>query len=359
MCNPTIYVFHSAQVLKGSLTRVAEPVVESETDFVTYPHQFIEPTPCSLPVVSTPASREDEHERSGKDSDKKAKPPTRRDTLRWMYKNVFGVGLSFFFVFSAFLGLQNLQSSQSPKVGLVSLVILYVFFALSGFITPGLIKLVGTKYMLLVGFLCHLIYTLGYFYLNWYTLVHTSILLGLASGPIWAGASAHLVNVAIASAPRLERDQDHLISSFMGIFFFFFEWAQIPGNLASSLIFFPYRSSNTSFSSFVQDSCEQTGDATGDDSTYLYILASVYCVLIIIGIACLLFMVNHLPSNREKSSSVLKTMKLYFGDTVIEILSVMKDWRMILVTPIAIVNGMEQSFVFSTFTEVSFKLCFM
>ena len=329
--------------------------MECETSVVvTHPHQFIEPT-CSLPVVSAPAGGEDEQERSGKDLDTKAMPPTRRDTLRWMYKNVFGVGLSFFLVFSAFLGLQNLQSSQSSKVGLVSLVILYVFFALSGFITPGLIKLVGVKYILLVGFLCHLIYTLGYFYLNWYTLVHTSILLGLASGPIWAGANAHLVNVAIASAPRLEHDQDHLISSFIGIFFFFFEWAQIPGNLASFLIFFPYRSSNTSLNSSVLDSCERTEDA-GIDSTYLYILVSVYCVLIIIGIACLLVMVNHLPSDREKCSSALKKIKFYFGDPVIELLNIMKDWHMILVTPVAIVNGIERSFVFSTFTEVSFRL---
>ncbi len=78
---------------------------------------------------------------------------TPRKAKIWLYRNLVGVGLSFLLVFSAFLGIQNLQSSINAQggLGLAALSILYLFFTLAGFVTPGIIKLLGTKYSLLGG----------------------------------------------------------------------------------------------------------------------------------------------------------------------------------------------------------------
>ena len=285
----------------------------------------------------------------------------------WMYKNLVGVGMSFLLVFSAFLSLQNLQSSINSEggLGLATLSILYLFFTLAGFVTPGIIRLLGTKYSLLGGFVCHLLYVVANYYPSWYTLIPASVLLGFASAPIWAAGSAHLVKIAVVAAPALGLNQEHLISYLVGIFFTFFQVAQIPGNLASSLIFFPYSNNQTSEESWNNDSeslhddfsvtkqCGGITEGASFDRIYLYILSSVYLFLVVFGIIFLLVLVDHFPIEREPNKSFLQKLKLYFGYPFVDLVTLMTNYRMVLVVPIATVNGLVQGFVFGTFTQVS------
>ena len=283
----------------------------------------------------------------------------------WMYKNLVGVGMSFLLVFSAFLSLQSLQSSINSEggLGLATLSILYLFFTLAGFVTPGIIRLLGTKYSLVGGFVCLLLYVVANYYPSWYTLVPASVL-GFAFGPIWAAGNAHLVKIAVVAAPALGLNQDHLISYLVGIFFMFFQGSQIPGNLASSLIFFPYSNNQTSEESRNNDSgslldinvTEQCGGITEDaglDRIYLYILCSVYLFLMVFGIIFVLVLVDHFPIERESNKSFLQKLKLYFGDPFVDLVKLMTNYRMVLIAPIATVNGLVQGFVFGTFTQVS------
>ena len=285
----------------------------------------------------------------------------------WMYKNLVGVGLSFLLTFSTFLSLQSLQSSINSEggLGLATLSILYLFFALAGFVTPGIIRLLGTKYSLLGGFVCLLLYVVANYYPSWYTLIPASVLLGFAFAPIWAAGNAHLVKIAVVAAPALGLNQEHLISYLVGIFFTFFQGSQIPGNLASSLIFFPYSNNQTSEESWNNDSeslhddisaTEQCGGITEGasfDKMYLYILSSVYLFLVVLGIILVLVLVDHFPIEREPNKSFLQKLKLYFGDPFVDLVKLMTNYRMVLVVPIATVNGLVQGFVFGTFTQVS------
>ena len=148
-------------------------------------------------------------------------------TRRWAYRNVYGLSIAFVVFYSAFIGLQNLQSSINSiqGLGLVTLSLVYGMFILSGFITPGFLKLFGTKYSLLFGCICHLIYNLSNYYPSWYTLVPASILIGFTADPIWAAANSHVAQVAITAAQSLGKKQDYLITKFTGIFFFFFQFS--------------------------------------------------------------------------------------------------------------------------------------
>ena len=305
--------------------------------------------------------------------------PNRGSERRWAYKNVIGISLSMFFVFTAFLGLQNLQSSinSSGGLGLGSLAILYVFFMLSGFVAPGFLKIMGTKYSILAAYVCHFLYTLANFYPSWFTLAPASLLLGGVSGLLWAAVSSHLVQVAIRVSPKLKRDQDHLISSFTGILFCFFQIAQIPGNLASSLILFPYQQANrTSPDEFDLDQTETAvyADSSVDNETetntdigacrhsasghdfdvrFLYILDSVYLLFVLCGILTLITLVNHLNSStKDRSSSRCKKYTGYFKSSLKELFGIMKSYNMVLIAPVSVFNGLEQSFAFGIFTEV-------
>ena len=281
-----------------------------------------------------------------------------RKARRWMYKNTIGVGLAFVVVYSAFQGLQNLQSILHSEggLGLVSLAILYSVVTLSCLITPGIIKIVSTKYALLGGFLCHLVYTTANYYPSWYTLVPASLIIGIGSAPLWAAANAHLVKVAVISAPKLGIDQNLIISNLVGIFFFFFRMSQIPGNLASSLIFFPYSVGNetTYYENNItsdNDLCEKEDDRVLD-SLYLYILVSVYFIMISIGIIIHCTLVSHLPVERERNLSVKKWCKFYLKNPVVDIFKIMKNYKLVLIVPLALATGLEQSFAYGSFTKV-------
>ena len=288
---------------------------------------------------------------------------SRRKSKRWAYKNVYGLSLAFVVLFTAFIGLQNLQSSinSAGGLGLVTLSLLYTMFIAAGFITPGFLKLFGTKYSLLFGFICHLIYTLTNYYPSWYTLVPGSILIGFASGPIWAAASTHLAEVAVMVAPSLKKKQDYLISKFTGVFFFFFQFSQVPGNLASSLILFPYTEDvtnvnlNVSNDSFDGEACNILTSQSFEEK-YLYILVSVYVGFIVTSIVLLLIFVDRLPTSNSFFSTE-KKLELYLKKPLIELLKVLKDVKMLLIAPMVVYNGMELAFAFGTFTEVSTHLC--
>ena len=285
-------------------------------------------------------------------------PPTRKQARQWGYKNVCGLSISMVIVFTSFVGLQNLQSSINSKggLGLVSLSTLYVFFILSGFISPCVLKIFGTKYSLLIGFLCHLQYTISNYYPSWYTLIPSSVILGIASGPLWTAASSHFVEVATTIALILNKDRAELISKFSGIFFFFFQWAQIPGNLASSLIFFPYNRNQTgndhsvNASENITATCNVESDTT-IERKYLYSLTSVYVIFIVFGILILLVVVDKLPTERNISSG--KKFDVYLKKPFIEVTSILGSSKMMLLAPMALVNGLELAFSFGTFTEVN------
>ena len=291
-----------------------------------------------------------------------SKEAERHNARRWANKNVYGLSIMYVVLFTAFIGLQNLQSSINAAggLGLVTLSLLYSSLIIAGFFTPGILRLLGTKYSLLFGCICHLIYTLTNYYPSWYTLVPASILIGFAFGPTWSAACTHLLEVSVIAAPSLSKKQDYLISKYTGIFFFIYQFSQVPGNLASSLILFPYHGEDLVIeSNFSNDSsdeiCNYLETATFDVK-YLYMLVSVYVGFIVTSIVLLLIFVDRLPTSNSFFSSE-KKLELYLKEPLIELLKVLKDVKMLLLAPMVVYNGMELAFAFGTFTEVHNIMC--
>ena len=297
---------------------------------------------------------------------------TATNPRRWGYRNIFGLSIAFVTVFCAFIGLQNLQSSINTEggLGLASLSVLYAVFFLSGFVTPVIVRILGTKYTLLFGFVCHLIYSLSNYHPTWYTLIPSSFAIGFASAPIWVAATTHITEVAVTIAPALRKNQDQLISMFIGIFYFFFQFSQIPGNLASSLILFPYDQQvdqlNSSDFSTVSSAAEtaylnETAPSSDDicdvlestsiDPNLYNILVSLYVVFVVTGIIILLLTVDQLQTDSQFFSTERK-FEIFLKKPLLELLKVLKDVRMIMIAPMAIFSGLEMSFAVGSFTEV-------
>ncbi len=267
---------------------------------------------------------------------------------RWAYKNLYAVSIAFTLVYSAFLGLQNLQSSLNASLGLVSLALTYAFFFLIGFVTPGIVRFLGTKYAILFGFLCHTVYIASNFYPEYYTLVPSSILLGIGSGPIWAGTNAHVGITAVTLAPHVTESISIIISKFTATFFFLFKSSQFFGNIVSSLVLFPYGESKNDTT---PDVCDDT-EASDVDSTLTYILLAIYLVYNISGILTLLIFANKLDMEFDFSLQKKKLAQRYCSEPFIGLLKVLFSWKMMLLGPLSFYNGLELSFTFGSFTQV-------
>ncbi|XP_039737489.1 protein unc-93 homolog A isoform X3 [Pteropus medius] len=127
-------------------------------------------------------------------------------------RNVLVVSLGFLLLFTAYGGLQSLQSSLYSEEGLGVTVLstLYGAVLLSSMLLPPLlIRTLGCKWTIVASMSCYVAFSLGNFYASWYTLIPTSILLGLGAAPLWSAQGTYLTlmgNVQAEEAGRVARD---------------------------------------------------------------------------------------------------------------------------------------------------------
>ena len=262
------------------------------------------------------------------------------------YKNLIGVSLSFLISYSAYVSEVSLQSSinASEGLGLASLVTLYASFMLVAIVTPTTMKVLGTKYSLVIGYLMFLLYTVANYYPHWYTLIPASVLLGIAFGPIWASLNTHITAVAYQFAPSLQEETTYLVTIFNGVHVFFYKLAYVPGNLASSIILFSGREQNGSSLasqsriSIEQSVCNNT-EAANLDRLYLYILVSVFVVFDIVAILLVLLVIDNLKPERKFVSNS-ERFKVYVKKPVLTTLKIFFSLTMILQVPMAVLNGL-------------------
>ena len=275
------------------------------------------------------------------------------------YKNLVGVSVSFLISYSAYVSEVSLQSSinAAEGLGLASLVTLYASFMLVAIVTPTMMKVLGTKYSLVLGYLMFLLYTVANYYPHWYTLIPASILLGIAFGPIWASLNTHITAVAYQFAGSLQEEPAYLVTIFNGVHVFFYKLSYVPGNVASSIILFSGRDRNgsslasQSAISIELSVCNNT-EAANLDRLYLYILVSVFVVFDIVAILLVLLVIDNLKPERKFVSNG-ERFKFYVRKPVLTTLKIFFSLTMILQVPMAVLNGLMISLALGPIPRVS------
>ncbi|XP_074046399.1 protein unc-93 homolog A-like [Macrotis lagotis] len=155
-------------------------------------------------------------------------------------KNVLVIAFGFLFLFTAYGALQNLQSSlnNAEGLGVVTLSVVYGALIISSmFLPPLLIKKFGCKWTIMASMCCYITFSVGNFYANWYTMISTAVILGIAGAPLWSAESTYLTisgNIHAKKTGKLEKD---VINHYFGIFYLIFQSSGVWGNLISSLVF--------------------------------------------------------------------------------------------------------------------------
>ncbi|XP_066228971.1 protein unc-93 homolog A [Saccopteryx leptura] len=155
-------------------------------------------------------------------------------------RNVLVVSLGFLLLFTAYGGLQNLQSSlyREDGLGVTVLSALYGAVLLSSMLLPPLlIRTLGCKWTIVASMACYVTFSLGNFYASWYTLIPTSVLLGLGAAPLWSAHCTYLTVTGNAHAEKAGKRGQDVVNQYFGIFFLIFQSSGVWGNLISSLVF--------------------------------------------------------------------------------------------------------------------------
>ncbi|CAL1586600.1 unnamed protein product [Knipowitschia caucasica] len=275
------------------------------------------------------------------------------------FKNVLVVSIGFLSLFTAYGGLQSLQSSLNAEegMGVASLSVIYASIILSSmFLPPIMIKNLGCKWTIVLGMGCYVSYSFGNLYPGWYTLIPTSIILGLGGSPLWSAKCTYLTIVGNRQAATEGRKGADVINQYFGIFFFIFQSSAVWGNLMSSLIF----GQDTNIAAIPEAQLLTCGaadcglnissNATSfrPEQRLVWTLVGSY---IGVGVLAMLIISVFLDNIDQQQTSEFRGQREPFCHTFLATFRLLKDWRLLTLIPLTMYSGFEQSFLSGEYTK--------
>lgn len=274
-------------------------------------------------------------------------------------KNVLVVSIGFLSLFIAYGGLQSLQSSLNAEqgMGVASLSVIYASIIVSSmFLPPVMIKNLGCKWTIVVSMACYVSYSFGNLYPGWYTLMPTSVILGLGGSPLWSAKCTYLtISGNIQGAKEGKKGSD-VINQYFGIFFFIFQSSAVWGNLMSSLIF----GQDTNIADISEEQLSLCGAADcglniSSNSTTIrpeqklvWTLVGAY---IGVGVLAMLIVAIFLDNIDRTQASEFRANSEPFCHTFLATFRLLKDWRLVTLIPLTMYSGFEQSFLAGEYTK--------
>lgn len=272
------------------------------------------------------------------------------------------LSIAFFCVFSAYLSVQALQTSLNMEEGLgtKSLACVYAATIISSFLSPFCIKLLGGKLTVLVAFFVHMIYIGSNFHPKFYSLLPSSFMLGLVTGPLWTSQSMFLSASAKRISQQREKDLLNTLNKHNSIFFSMNGIALAIGGIVSSVILRNdihlggfnftkpcgvYQCDTTTPKTNVTYNSTVTPSYSRHSADSLYQLYAVYLTFDIIGVIIVALFLPPLPkSDWLQKKSPLKSLFSMF--------SLLSDAKMLLMLPYIIAVGIQRFFLYAEFSKV-------
>ncbi|KAK2575984.1 hypothetical protein KPH14_007345 [Odynerus spinipes] len=292
---------------------------------------------------------------------------------RWrIMKNILLIGTAFMVNFTAFMGASNLQSSinASQSLGTFTLAAIYGSLIFSNIFLPALvISWLGCKWTMSLAILTYVPFIASQFYPRFYTMIPGGLMVGLGGGPLWCAKCTYLTVVSEAYASVSDLAADVLVTRFFGLFFMFYQMAQVWGNLISSTVLSLGNDKTgtnvTLNSSLVAEICGANfcgeSSSTSENPNLekppierIHLISGIYLALMILASLVIAFGVDSLSRydrGRTGSATGLTGFKL-----LAVTLKLLKEKSQLLILPIIIFIGAEQAFLFADY-NASFVSC--
>ncbi|XP_048063487.1 protein unc-93 homolog A [Megalobrama amblycephala] len=276
-------------------------------------------------------------------------------------KNVLVVSFGFLFLFTAYGGLQSLQSSLNAEegMGVISLSVIYGAIILSSmFLPPIMIKNLGCKWTIVISMGCYVAYSFGNLAPGWASLMITSAILGMGGSPLWSAKCTYLTISGNRHSQKANKKGQDLINQYFGIFFFIFQSSAVWGNLMSSLIFgqdsniveVPEENLKFCGVSTCFDNFTNTGNTTRPSKHLVNTLLGCY---IGVGVLAMIFVAIFLDDIDKSLAREFRKTKgnVSFCSTFLATFKLLRDPRLLLLIPLTMYSGFEQSFLSGEYTK--------
>ncbi|XP_073844957.1 UNC93-like protein [Musca autumnalis] len=293
-------------------------------------------------------------------------------------KNVIVIGLAFMIHFTAFHGTSNLQSSvnSDKALGTTTLAVIYGSLILSNIVLPmSVIRWFGVKLTMALSFFAYMPYIAAQFYPRFITLIPAGLMVGFGGGPLWCAKCTYLSTVAEAltfvSGQKSQKDDNTV--KFFGLFFIFYQMAQVWGNLISSSVLSlggpgenaTATGNETDTSHLVGQLCgakfcpsvkaEVNPNLTPPEPSKIQLLNSIFLACMVGAVLLIIFGVDSLKRyGAKKGESGGKDSSGW--KLLLSTLSMLKKRRLLLMLPITMFIGLEEAFLAVDFTK-SFVAC--
>ena len=299
--------------------------------------------------------------------------PGFKSSERWrITRNVLVIGVAFMVNFTAFMGATNLQSSinADQSLGTFTLASIYGSLIFSNIFFPTLIiSWLGCKWTISLSILTYVPFMAAQFYPKFYTMIPAGLMVGIGAGPLWCAKCTYLTVAAEAYSTLSDVAADILVTRFFGVFFMFYQMAQVWGNLISSAVLSygldAVPANTTLNSSVVAEVCGANfcGATSGDAESpklerppeeRIHLISGIYLCCMIVASLIVAFGVDSLSrynQGRSGSATGLTGLKL-----LAVTLKLLKEKSQLLMLPIIMFIGGEQAFLFADY-NASFVSC--
>ncbi|XP_066987255.1 UNC93-like protein [Macrobrachium rosenbergii] len=296
-------------------------------------------------------------------SDARSKTLTKEEKMEKyrMLKNVFVISFAFMFLFTSFNSMANLQSSINKVQGTTALSTLYAALVVScAFVPTWMIKKFKAKWTLAMSMLGYSTYIAAQFYPRVWTLVPTSIVLGLGAAPMWSAKCTYLTQVGTKYAELVGENAEVVIVRFFGIFFLFFQSTQVWGNLISSSVLSHGVEERDEINEEALLSCgvnycphkEAASNATNLDApplSKIYTMATIYLICALLSSVIIAFFVDPLTKYGEDEREGSSTGKSGW-ELLVATFNHMRHPYQLLIIPLTVWSGVEQAFIGADYT---------
>lgn len=281
---------------------------------------------------------------------------------RGIIKNLLIICIAFMLLFTAFISMSALQSSINKVDGLGtwSNTAIYASLVLSSMFLPSyVIKTLTAKWTLPVCMICYTIYICTQFYPEFYTIVPSGILVGIAAAPLWSAKCIYVTQVAERYAKLTSVDVEPIIARFFGIFFFFFRGSSLWGNLISSLVLRKDRNGNKTDANITLCGIYYCPDTHLPEDNFLtthdqlYTLSGTYLACSIIAWVFVAIFLDPLEKYTEGCSTDSYEQKQQDKTNLSLLIATFKHIAkpyQLCIIPLTIWSGLEKGFFLSDFT---------
>lgn len=302
----------------------------------------------------------------------KVPTPNFEPAERWrIMRNILVISSAFMVNFTAFMGAANLQSSinTDQSLGTFTLSAIYGSLLFSNIFLPALIiSWLGCKWTMSVSIVAYMPFIISQFYPKFYTMIPAGLLVGLGGGPLWCAKCTYLTVAAEAYATVSEIAADVLVTRFFGLFFMFYQMAQVWGNLISSAVLSygidTIVTNVTLNSSVVAETCGanfcgvsaeiENPNLVPPPVERIHIISGIYLACMIL--ACLIIAVA-VDSLSRYDRNRARLVKGTSGFKLLAVtLNLLREKNQLLILPIILFIGAEQAFLFADY-NASFVSC--